>query len=171
MTFFSTPEYEPVYAIIDEYFGHPMLEKVGTHETFSLYAVEIASMLLNETRFLIVFVRDDPRPVGSKTPLVQLQWVSLQTRTIGHAGLEDKDLFEHRTLPPPTYMSQRGATSDVRISCVSRNSSITSYHASAYPIEVSLLHTKQNEFEYPQEGNLASALETFQTIVQFRPLS
>jgi hypothetical protein len=35
------------------------------------------------------------------------------------------------------------------------------------PLTVSLLHCKNQEYEYPNEGNLVSALETFQTVLQW----
>lgn len=168
MKFFSYPEHDAVYTIISQYFGNPLVEKTKQTDVYSMYVIEIASMLLNEKRFLIVFVTGDHRPVGTKEYVSNLKWTSLQTRTIPVGSIEEPIFMETRTLPPHAYLVQRGEASAIHLLCDSRTKELTRYHAKDVPIEVALLHTKQNEYEYPHEGNLASALETFQTILQFK---
>lgn len=157
---FSHPEHDQIYEIVISHLGNPMLEKIRDHDSYGLYMVEIQSMLLNEKRYLIAIVHHDARPIGSKDYLSNLKWKSLQTRTLDNA--------QSLTLPPYTYLVQRGMSANVPLQLQSRTKTISIYHAQKYPIEISLLHTKNTEYEYPNEGNLASALETFQTIIQFR---
>ena len=47
-----------------------------------------------------------------------------------------------------------------------RNENISTYSSDLSGLLVSLLHTKKLKFEYPNEGSLISALETYQTVVQ-----
>lgn len=159
---FSHPERQEVYDVIIAHFGNPVCEKIRNQDGYGIYLVEIQSMLLNDKRYLIVMIQNDPRPIHTKDYLSNLKWKSLQTRTM--------DNEQSLTIPPYTYLVQRGLSANIPLYLESRSKKISIYYPpkNHYPIEVALLHTRDTEYEYPNEGNLASALETFQTIIQFR---
>jgi hypothetical protein len=48
-----------------------------------------------------------------------------------------------------------------------RSNEISVYETDLGVFTVSLLHCKNQEYEYPNEGNLVSAFETFQTVLQW----
>jgi hypothetical protein len=54
-----------------------------------------------------------------------------------------------------------------RLRVLSRTNSVTTYEVDELPVRVSLLHTRNQEYEYPDEGTLLSALETFRTVIHF----
>lgn len=156
---FSHPEHEKVYEAVLSHVGNPPMQKVRQKDQFGIFMVEITSMLLNEKRFMIAMLAHDNRPIGDVDYLSNLKWTSFQMRTLS----EPQSL----QIAPHNYIVQRGLSSTIGLQCVSRNTQISTYRADGYPIMVSLLHTRNHEYEYPNEGNLASALETFQTIIQF----
>ena len=52
---------------------------------------------------------------------------------------------------------------------MSRDTKVSSYKTvKETPLQVSLLHVKGIEYEYANEGNLQTALETYQTILQLK---
>jgi hypothetical protein len=55
-----------------------------------------------------------------------------------------------------------------RLKVVHRDREVTTYQVDSLPIHVSLLHMRKMEYEYPDEGTLISALETFRTILHFK---
>lgn len=159
--YFSHPERQMVYDLVISHVGNPQMKKTRVDNDYSLYMVEVASMLLNEKRFFIALVLNDSRPVGTMDYLSNIKWSSFQARTLQEAHPLD--------MPVHNYVVSRGLASSVVIVVLSRDKSVTNYAADKCPgIVVSLLHTKNQEYEYPNEGNIASALETYQTIIQFK---
>lgn len=158
--FFSHPERQNVYDLIISHVGNPLMKKTRTDEKYSIYMVEVASMLLNEKRFFIAISFNDTRPLGSTDYLSNIKWSSFQARTL----LDGYSL----DIPIHNYIVNRGIASSIVIKISSRDKTISTYNAEKCPsISISLIHTKNQEYEYPNEGNIASALETFQTIIQF----
>ena len=92
--------------------------------------------------------------------LKDTSWLTLQLRT-----LENDDGFFN--LPLNNNSVKREEKYFLPLQVSSRDNQITVYLCSKAPIQVSLLHTKGIEYEYPNDGNLVSALETYQTIIQF----
>jgi len=156
--FFSNPQHDKVYEMILSHVGNPMLMKSRNHDQFSLFMVEISSMLLNEKRYLIAMVLNDNRPIGTTDYLSNLKWKIFQCRSMEP---------ERINLQPHNYIVQRGLSSNVLLECLSRTNKVSVYKCKDYPIEVSLLHTRDLEYEYPNDGSLASAIETYQTIIRF----
>lgn len=159
---FSDPGKETLYQLIVEYYGDPDLIKIRNDQEFSLYGIQMPCLLLNERRYLILLCPLDVVSLGKKIRMSDLRWVSLQSRS-----LTDEKL---RTLPVlENFVIKRDPKFEVPLRVKTRSHRVTSYTAVAYPIEVSLLHQRNMEFEYPDEGTLVGALETYQTILQWVP--
>ena len=156
---FSFPEHDKVYDAVISHVGNPLMEKVKQKDRFAIFMVEITSMLLNEKRYMIALLENDTRPLGNVDYLSNLKWSAFQMRTLS----EPQPL----KIMPHNYIVHRGLSSTISIRCSSRDTRISTYQCETLPITVSLLHTRNQEYEYPDDGNLASALETFQTIIQF----
>jgi hypothetical protein len=156
------PQYDPsknsVYEAFTEYFGNPVLTKIKNVDNYSVYMTRIHAMLGNAFRYLILFVDRDVNMFKTTKNMAELEWISLQTRT-----LEDRhDLKSHaynaRQMPPLTQ----------KIKIQTQNEQQSTYIAESFPLVVTLLHTrKNNSFQYQPMGTIVSALETFQTIINF----
>jgi hypothetical protein len=154
--FFSNPERDVVYDTVIGHVGNPHMIKTKVQDGYAVYMVEVQSMLLNEKRFLVVLTTDS-QPVGHTAYLSDLKWISFQARTLSEAPSLD--------IPVYSYMAQRGASSTLQLRCKSRSNAVTVYRSP--DLEVSLLHTRGGEYEYPNDGSLASAIETYQTVIRF----
>lgn len=157
------PQYDPsknvVYDSFNEYFNNPVMTKIKNVEGFSVYMAKIYSLLGNAHRYLILFVNQDLYVNGSKKNMNQLEWVSLQTRT----------LTDNHNLPFHTYRVFKFPALDKKITILDRNEEKSTYNTEDYPITVILLHTRKNNvYQYQQQGTILSALETFQTIINFK---
>ena len=160
MSVFINPDKEFLYQLLDRYYDSPMLLKIRDDPEFSMYGVQLPCFLLNEKRFLILLCPRDAFYKNSRRSMKDLRWVSLQARS-----LNDPDMA---SLPLHTYQIKRDVQYALPLTIFHRSVQVSSYRLDEYPLEVSLLHARSNnEFEYPKEGTLVSALETFQTILQW----
>lgn len=156
------PQYDPrknyVYEAFCEYFGYPIMTKVKDVHMYSVYMVKIHAMLGNATRYLILFLHKDDEDVKTKKSMKDCEWVSLQTRT-----LEDQ-----HNIPTHVYRAKRHPQMIQKISIKTRDEKKSTYTVEKFPLEITLLHTRKNHsYQYNPSGTIASALETFQTIVNF----
>lgn len=157
------PQYDPgknhIFEAFTEYFGNPTLIKIKNVRNFSVYMVKIYAMLGNAFRYLILFVDRDVNITGHSKPMSELEWVSLQTRT-----LEDShDINTHR------YTVRRMEPLTQKINIQNQNENQSTYNSESFPLVITLLHTrKNNSYQYQQTGTIVSAIETFQTIINFR---
>ena len=157
------PEYDPsknhIYESFTEYFGNPVLTKIKNVNNYSMYMCKIHSMLGNGFRYLILFADRDVDMFGNTKNMVDIEWISLQTRT-----LED-----HHDLKSHTYNARNMHPLTQKITIQTQNENQSTYIAESFPIIVTLLHTrKNNSFQYQPSGTIVSALETFQTIINFK---
>ena len=155
-TFFS-PEKEYIYDIFSNYYDNPLLYKIKDENGFSLFGIQFPSLLLNEKRFLIVTTKGT---LEQQKRLRNIPWLTLQVRT-----LTNNNQYNH--LPVFKYKVKRLPEYNEPLVVQSRTKEITHYKTSKLPINVSLLHSKGLEYEYPNEGTLISALETFHTIIKW----
>lgn len=157
MEVFSDPVKEYTYRLFAEYYDNMVLIKVRDDSDFSVYMARLQCLLLNEQRYLIALVPRDQFPPMYRQSLENLRWMSLQVRNL-------EEVYE---LEPQSYQMKRTPDFQRRIKISTRNSDVSTYTIDDLPIQVSLLHTRGQEYEYPNEGSLISALETFRTIIHF----
>ena len=121
--------------------------------------IRIHAMLGNAFRYLILFVDRDVNMFGTTKNMSELEWLSLQTRT-----LEDQ-----HNLKAHNYTAQQMPPLNQKINIKTQDEKQTTYNAESFPLVITLLHTrKNNSFEYQKSGTIVSALETYQTIINFR---
>lgn len=156
------PQYDPsknyVYKAFCDYFGDPVVTKIKNVHTYSIYMAKIHAMLGKSFRYLILFVDHDNNPNRFEKRMSECEWISLQTRT-----LEDR-----HNIKPHSYQVRKTPELSQKIHIQNRTEEQSVYNCESYPLTVTLLHTrKNNRFQYQPVGTIVSALETFQTIINF----
>ena len=158
------PSYDPsknkVYEVFCDYFNNPIMTKIKNVENFSMYMVKIHSMIGNAYRYLVIFVDIDSNIIGFKQYMKKLQWVSLQTRTL--EDTHNITVHKYDTRTSLSELSQKIFVKD-------RDEKQTTYYCEQFPLIVSLIHTRKNYvMQYPNNGTIISAIETYQTIFNFK---
>ena len=157
------PQYDPsknhIYEAFTDYFNNPVLTKIKNVDKYTVYMARIHAMLGNAYRYLVIFVERDVNMFGTTKKMDELTWISLQTRT-----LEDQ-----HNLKPHTYQAAQKPPLNQKINIQDRNEKQSTYHSTDFHLVITLLHTrKNNSYQYQPTGTIVSALETFQTIINFR---
>lgn len=151
------PNREVLYDIITEFFENPVLTKIKDIDTFSIYMAKVNYILYTENRYIIAFMHKDDSSIGTLIYLKDLKWQSFQTRSLPHIH----KIIAFSYIPKKTLKFQS------KIYMLSRSSKETSYKCENHPITITLLHKGNSEFEFSEKGTLASALETWRTILTF----
>jgi hypothetical protein len=161
------PTYDPsknhVYESFSAYFKNPVMTKIkdvklSEKAMYSVYMVKIRALLGNAFRYLILFVDKDDNSIKTNKYMNDCEWISLQTRT----------LEENHSIATHSYQSVRKPPMNQKISIKTRDDKKSIYNVDKFPLEITLLHTRKNHsYQYNPNGTIASALETFQTIVNF----
>ncbi len=145
-----------IRTIAKEYFGNPIMTKIKVTDTGdSMYAARVQATL-NKPRYLLCLVENGYMPIGSKLKLESIIWYSLQTREI------DDDL----PCDTFTYTPKNTSPFNAPVVLVERQKEMTIYENKRWAFRVALLHVdKRLEFEYPDAGTFATALETYQALI------
>ena len=149
------PETNSVYTYFDDYFNHPNMVKIKNVDIYSVYMSKMYCLLSNQCRYLIAFINNDGLPLETKQPLKELEWTSFQTRT----------LSDNHKLPSHGYQPNRSSVLNKPIIRTDVTDEASTYKCTAFPLVVTLLHTNKDKNQYKNEGNILTALETYQTII------
>lgn len=155
---FSNPVYRKIRNLINNYYDLPMMQKIKNDGDKSVYMCRIQSMLLHDHRYLIVVCPIDDSPVGVRSHISDLSWECLQARI-----LENED---YMSLSQHSYEPKRDAVYLMDVSRIYQSEDYSIYDSSNHQIEITLLNTVKDKYEYPDKGTLLSCLETFQTIIR-----
>ena len=158
------PNYDPsknrVYEVFSEYFNDPVVTKIKNVEKFSVYMTKIFSMIGNAYRYLVIFVYRDYNNIGFKQPMKNCDWISLQTRTL--TDVHDIPIHKYQPITTIHELKQK-------IHIKSRDEKQSIYDCQDFNLTVTLLHTRKNYvMQYPNIGTIISAIETYQTIFNFK---
>jgi hypothetical protein len=146
------------YQLIDQYFDHPILEKLKDRDNLSVYIAKIKTLLGGqEQRYIIVTTFRDINAPGTKTPLKDLIWKSFQTRSLPDGMTTNKH----------SYVPKNDVKYQIPVTLSKRYEDHTDYDMNneTYKLSVTLLHKNKNLYSYPEKGTVSACLETFQTIV------
>jgi hypothetical protein len=150
------PSKTSVYELFVNIYSNPKLTKTKDDDKNSIYMGKTSCMLINECRYLIATVPNDGNNIGTTIELSKLYWTNFQTRTL-------KGKFTCNTCSSANTLSKSPL-----LKLVERTPQYTQYVNNELQIKVSLLHTKTNNlYEYPNNGDLISALELYNTIITF----
>ena len=152
------PVDEQIYRACAFYFDNPDMFKVKDDEDSSYY-MRKTSNLLNKCRYIMAIALKNEDPLGSSRKLSDLEWISLQTRTLPEQG----------KIPNFTYKPKRYGLAEIKIKRIHRDKNESIYEVDRLPLMIRLLHTKTDtEHQYQDEGVVGAALETFQTILYLK---
>ena len=149
---------ENVYNLISNYYENPTMTKFKNVDNLSMYIVILNFNFLKEQRYLIVLVDLDRFELGQKFLLNKLKWRSFQSRVL-EERFPNVGVHSYKVKNDSPYNSE--------IKMISSSPKITTYVCPKFGFKISLLHVKNVKHEYPSSGTISSALETFQTIVNF----
>ena len=145
---------ELIYKAFDDYFNHPIMFKIKNINNLSMYICKIYCLLTNNCRYIIVFVKQNYFEPYTKISLINLNWISLQTRT----------LAKKYNIPSHNYQPIKKGPLNVIIQKYEIKDSASIYSCNDLAISVTLLHDK-NEKKYQEKGNVIAAIETYNTII------
>ena len=151
------PYKESVYELITAYFENPLATKIKDIDQYSMYMTKIQAQLGIEFRYIVIFVYKDNNQVGILEKLNNLKWISIQTRT----------LSDDHSLPLHTYIPKRIPRLDQRIALSRKTDRSYEYKVENLPITVTLLFKQGKNTDYNTSGTVVTALETYQTIINF----
>ena len=146
-----------LYTAFVYYFDNPEFTKIKNLDIYSIYMCKLNVQLANEYRYLVAIVPRDAFFVGTAQELSKLHWSVFQTRSLNetHAIIKKRSSYQPKQDGIFQSVIHRTGISDKE----------TTYKSDLLPIEISLLTNKNNLYDYPTEGLLNSALETYNTII------
>lgn len=138
------------------YFSNPVMTKVrSTERGDSMFAARFSASV-NKPRYLLCLVEGTHMVVGQKLLLDQINWYSLQTRQI-----DDEIDCE-----PFVYQPRGCAPFNSPILLLERTKDMTTYENRELDFRIALIHVdSKSDFEYPDAGTFATALETYQSLL------
>ena len=155
---FSNPIYRKIRNLINTYYDFPIMQKMKNEMDKSVYMCRFHSLLLHDHRYLIAVCPIDDSPIGVRTRISDLSWECLQARM-----LENED---YMSLIQHSYETKRDSVYLMEVSRTLQSEDYSVYISSNNQIEITLLNTVKDKYEYPDKGTLLSCLETFQTIIR-----
>jgi len=152
------PDKQHIYDMFTSYYNNPKMTKLKDIEQYSMYVAKAYCLLNKECRYLIVIKNIDKNPPGYIQQLKDIDWTSLQTRSLS-------ENYEVATI---NYTPSMKGPLTAQIEKISTTKEASTYKCEKFPLVITLLHTDKKTAEiYQQKGNIISALETYETIITF----
>ena len=154
------PDRDNIYSILIKYLDNPKMIKVKDENGMSTYMTKCSCLLMNVCRYIVATFKSDSHPVGNIMYLSDFNWETLQFRIL-------KGKYENVVVHG--YNAKNEHPYNLKLELYDRNDKITSYKCEALPLmKIHLFHKKpDNIYEFPTTGTIASAIETYSTIISF----
>lgn len=157
------PTREKFNLLIVKFYNNPVMIKLKSAGSHSMYVAKVRCLLSTQKRYLILYVREDGLQLGTPRYLKDLDWDNFQTRTLDELPLP-------ANAPYVQYAPARLPGLDGAIAKVGATETETTYQATGeFPLVVTMLHPKKMSYNYQDKGSIVSALETYQTILTWKP--
>ena len=146
--------------VLNDLFRSLEFTKVKVVDSYALYMAKIQTFTGNGRRYVIAAVPFD-KAHYPQTSLMNLPWVSVQTRTLADEYNIPEQILNHRIL------DHRFSDNKIKFSVINRSNTSSDY-VSQVPLELSILHDpkKKSLYQYPDTIELRQALNTFQCVVK-----
>ena len=142
---------------IDDYFEHPIVQKIGYNNTKSLYVCKVPSYIHNEHKFILYEVTFDANPIGHTEKVSKMHWCKVQTLKVK----ENKFPKLHKDHVYSVDLDN----SEFDLSIVSRSEKETMYRINNIFNDINVLITSESAYDNPSYLTLTSALEMYNTTV------
>lgn len=153
---------QKVYNAVIEYFSGFVMTKVSVYGKYSVYKSSVKCLLCDGgIRYVVAIVADDNDQIGTKKKLSTLKWVSFQTRYSD----DDTEFIKYR-LTNHQYKKPENTVLDDVIRLVRKTSNSSIYNSDNLPIQVEIIHTKDDE-SIADTGTVSGAIELFSTVIEF----
>jgi hypothetical protein len=144
------------------YFDNIYMQKTKTEDDNSIYMCKLPCNLINENRYIIVYVEHDSNKIGHCCRIDDLKWNCIQTRQI-------QDRYDIKLFNQSYKYKEKTSPYNTKIYLIEQNDFKSIYECQEFPeIQIVLLSKKSDSFMYPKSGTISSALETFKTIIVFK---
>lgn len=159
----STPfNREVLYELLDTYFDSPVMQKMRNDSGVSVYMTRINSLLASpEQRFIIVVAPLDNVENGTKVPLCEIKWLSLQTRMLPIADPVLHAVKRH------SYQPKQSKKFAILMNLKARYPDRTEYWLKGFEevCVVAMKHTSPDVmYEFRDQSNCAGAIEMYRTV-------
>lgn len=153
-------DYDPVesevHNLITEYYKNPVMTKVKVTGEDEFWAARLHTMMINTFRYIIAITPVSNSKERTTKFLGDIQWTSFQTRTIKEDWKIGAIRFEQPVDKKFAVPLKRTRLED----------DITYYSCEKFPgLEVLLLPQRDTLVQYPENGTIARALETYHTVL------
>jgi hypothetical protein len=148
-------ECKSAHTILSLYFDNPVMYKTKNTPSSSVYMVNLKGF---PTRYIVGITPIDPHPAGTGIHLSSLPWIVFQTRT----------LDEDHSVPTHSYSIKREPPYDSPIIRVERTKDYSRYSCEGVYIDISLLYSKNQSYDYSDKGCLYASLENYNTIIRIK---
>tara|TARA_Y100000592_G_C5447414_1_gene306782 strand:+ start:430 stop:876 length:447 start_codon:yes stop_codon:yes gene_type:complete len=143
-----------IHSLISTYFNNPIMTKLKDEDNQSFYFSKVHCQLLNSYRYIIAITVQDNNPLGKRSYLENIPWISFQTRS----------LKTKYNIPSISYHSDVLDKYNIRI--LDRKSNYSTYTSEDFTnIQIYVLVTSSNMYEYPEHATISNALEKYQTLI------
>ena len=148
-----------ISGLMTAYFDNPKLTKIEDKENgLSIYAGRVRSGLIVNRKYLFVFATSDNYPIGTQVSMSNLNWVSIQTRTL------QKEIKCGNI----DYSIKKSAPYNGTVTLKEKTDTHYTYTSQDLPkLSIILLVDNSNVFEYPTRGTITSCIETFNTLIYY----
>lgn len=147
---------------MSDYFDNIYMQKIKIQDDNSIYMCKLPCNLINENRYIIVYVEHDNKKIGHCCKLGDLKWNCIQTRQL-------QDRYDITLLNQTYKYKETISPYNTKIYLVDQNEFKSTYECKEFPeIQIVLFSKKSDSFMYPKSGTISSALETFKTIIMFK---
>ena len=151
-----------IYEAISNYFQGFTMTKVDVIGQYAIFKALIGSLISVGARFIVAIVKNNSSlPIGSKMPLIALEWVSFQTR-----NLEDDSEIAKFQLQPFHYSKPIGTILEDTIRISRQTSKSNIYLCDNLPLTVEILKDKADEI-LAETATVSMALEVFNTVLSW----
>lgn len=155
----SHKQYQPI-EFFNRLFGNLTFTKIREQNFYSMYYAKISSLTQDGTKYVILLCPFNQSFVQQGN-IRQIQWVSLQTRTLQEDLPIPEQYIDPKVLDPRYYDIKQS------LNVKNRNFSQTTYWCTL-PVEVCLLHNQKNKtiYQFADQLDLLRALATYQCVVK-----
>tara|TARA_Y100001972_G_scaffold128131_1_gene187570 strand:+ start:1560 stop:2102 length:543 start_codon:yes stop_codon:yes gene_type:complete len=141
-----------------KYFDNPIMTKISNPKAteHSYYYAKVNVKLLNQYRYVIAITTKDEYNIGKRTYMNNLNWVTLQMRTLKTNKNIQTFLYNNKNL-----------LNDITLYKNKDHTHYSEYNNKNFGIKVFIFFTK-NKLFYPNKMSLSNAIETYQTIINLK---